>query len=81
MGTSVRRGEDLFGLDVAMAARVAGQADGGEILVSEPVAAAIGDREDVVLGSPREVQLKGLRGTHVLFPVRPRTLELPASAP
>jgi class 3 adenylate cyclase len=34
MGKSVRRGDDLFGRNVAMAARVASQADGGEILVS-----------------------------------------------
>ena len=32
-----------------MAARVAGQAAGGEILVSEPVATAIGDLDDIVL--------------------------------
>jgi adenylate cyclase len=37
VGTSVRRGDDLFGRNVAMAARVAGLAGGGEILVSEPV--------------------------------------------
>ncbi|MGW0161928.1 adenylate/guanylate cyclase domain-containing protein [Mycobacterium sp. NPDC003323] len=81
MGTSVRRGDDLFGLDVAMAARVAGQADGGEILVSEPVAAAIGDLDDLWLGSPRESELKGLRGTHLLYPVSRRALELPAATP
>lgn len=69
MGTSVRRGEDLFGLDVAMAARVAGQADGGEILVSAPVGEAIGGLGDIQLGAPREVELKGLRGTHLLYPV------------
>ncbi|WBP93564.1 adenylate/guanylate cyclase domain-containing protein [Mycolicibacterium neoaurum] len=78
MGTSVRRGDDLFGLDVAMAARVAGQADGGEILVSEPVAAAVGDLDDIALGSPRETELKGLRGTHSLYPLLPLA-ELPAS--
>lgn len=69
MGTSVRRGEDLFGLDVAMAARVAAQADGGEILVSAPVSDAIVDLDDIELGAPREVELKGLPGTHVLTPV------------
>ncbi|MGV0743400.1 adenylate/guanylate cyclase domain-containing protein [Mycolicibacterium sp. XJ870] len=69
MGTSVRRGEDLFGLDVAMAARIADQADGGEILVSEPVGAAIQDLDDIRLGDPRAVELKGLRGTHTLYPV------------
>src|SRR3984957_3529059 len=41
LGTSVRRGDDLFGRNVAMAARITGQADGGEILVSESVRAAI----------------------------------------
>src|ERR1700730_13190303 len=35
IGPSVRRGDDLFGRNVAMAARIAGQASGGEILVSE----------------------------------------------
>lgn len=69
MGTSVRRGDDLFGLDVAMAARVAGQADGGEILVSEPVGEAVRHLDDIVLGAAREVELKGLPGTHRLYPV------------
>jgi adenylate cyclase len=69
MGTSVRRGDDLFGLDVAMAARVADQADGGEILVSEPVRDAIGELDGIEVGDPREVELKGLRGTHNLYPV------------
>lgn len=69
MGTSVRRGDDLFGLDVAMAARVASQAGGGEILVSEPVGNAVGRLDDLVLGEPRELELKGLPGTHRLYPV------------
>ena len=69
MGTSVRRGEDLFGLDVAMAARVADQAEGGEILLSEPVRDAVSGLDGIQLGTPREVELKGLRGTHRLYPV------------
>lgn len=69
MGSSVRRGDDLFGRNVAMAARVAGQADGGEILVSESVRDAISAASDIVLGAPREVELKGLRGSHQLYPV------------
>jgi adenylate cyclase len=69
MGTSVRRGDDLFGLDVAMAARVADQADGGEILVSAPVRDAIGELDGIQVGAPRAVELKGLRGTHNLYPV------------
>jgi adenylate cyclase len=67
MGKSVRRGEDLFGRNVAMAARVASQAEGGEILISEPVRKAVAD--DVPLGDPREAELKGFRGTHLLYPV------------
>ena len=66
MGKSVRRGDDLFGRNVAMAARVAAQADGGEVLISEPVREAVADVE---VGAPREVELKGFRGTHRLYPV------------
>jgi class 3 adenylate cyclase len=69
LGTSVRRGDDLFGLDVAMAARVADQADGGETLVSEPVREAVTALDGIEFGAPREVQLKGLPGTHTLTPV------------
>ena len=67
MGKSVRRGDDLFGRNVAMAARVAAEADGGEILISEPVRDAVAD--DVEVGTPREVELKGFRGSHRLYPV------------
>ncbi|HZQ30229.1 MAG TPA: adenylate/guanylate cyclase domain-containing protein [Mycobacterium sp.] len=68
MGKSVRRGDDLFGRNVAMAARVAAQADGGEVLISEPVRDAVA--EHVPVGTPREVELKGFRGTHRLYPVK-----------
>jgi adenylate cyclase len=67
MGKSVRRGDDLFGRNVAMAARVAAEADGGEVLISEPVRDAVG--ADVTVGPPREVELKGFRGSHLLYPV------------
>ncbi|TDH50868.1 adenylate/guanylate cyclase domain-containing protein [Mycobacterium eburneum] len=69
MGTSLRRGDDLFGRNVAMAARVAGQAGGGEILVSDPVRDALHGRSDIQLGPAREVELKGLRDSHRLYPV------------
>jgi adenylate cyclase len=70
-GTSVRRGDDLFGRNVAMAARVAGHAEGGEILISESVRDAIGELPDIQFSAPREVELKGLRGTHKVFLVSP----------
>jgi adenylate cyclase len=71
MGSSVRRGDDLFGRNVAMAARVAGQAHGGETLLSEAVRDSLGDANDVRFGPSREVELKGLLGAHALFPVVP----------
>jgi class 3 adenylate cyclase len=69
MGTSVRRGDDLFGRNVAMAARVADLADGGEILVSTPVHDAV-DGLGFRFGPPREVELKGLQGTHTVYAVQ-----------
>jgi adenylate cyclase len=69
-GTSVRRGEDLFGLDVATAARVADLADGGEILVSDAARQEITTADGVAFGESREVELKGLPGTQMVHPVR-----------
>ncbi|GAC1398058.1 MAG: hypothetical protein NVS4B6_10100 [Mycobacterium sp.] len=69
MGTSVRRGDDLFGRNVAMAARVAGLADGGEILVSEPVRGVVDGLTGIGFGPPREVELKGFQGTHTVYAV------------
>jgi class 3 adenylate cyclase len=69
MGKSVRRGDDLFGRNVAMAARVAGQADGGEILVSEVVRDAVDDQADIEFDEGREAELKGFSGSHRLYTV------------
>jgi adenylate cyclase len=69
MGTSVRRGDDLFGRNVAMAARVVGLACGGEILVSEPDHDAVDGLAGIGFGPPREVELKGLQGIHTVYAV------------
>lgn len=69
MGRSVRRGDDLFGRNVAMAARVAGQAVGGQILVSEPVRDAVRGCDDISFDDGREVELKGFSGNYRLFAV------------
>jgi len=69
MGRSVRRGDDLFGRNVAMAARVAAQAAGGEVLVSEPVRDAVKDCEGIAFDEGREVELKGFSGSYRLFSV------------
>lgn len=68
MGPSVRRGDDLYGRNVALAARVAAQATGGEVLVSETVRDSIREEPDIALGPDREVELKGFEGTFRLYP-------------
>jgi adenylate cyclase len=69
MGTSVRRGDDLFGLNVAMAARIAGHADGGEILISDVVREALGPSDRFALTPAEVVEFKGFSGTYEVFPV------------
>jgi adenylate cyclase len=71
VGKSVRRGDDLFGRNVAMAARVAAAADGGEVLVSEAVRDAIGDKDGIAFDDGRDVELKGFSGTHRLYALSP----------
>ena len=69
MGKSVRRGDDLFGRNVAMAARVAGEAEGGEVLVSEVVRDALSGVDDIAFDDGRDAELKGFNGTHRLYAV------------
>jgi adenylate cyclase len=69
VGKSVRRGDDLFGRNVAMAARVAAYADGGQTLVSEPVREAIAG-DDISFDDGNEVELKGFSGRHRLYAVK-----------
>ncbi len=72
LGRSVRRGDDLFGRNVAMAARVAAQAVGGQILVSQPVRDALddcSDIRDISFDAGRDVELKGFSGSYRLFAV------------
>jgi adenylate cyclase len=80
-GTVVARSGDFYGRNVALAARVAALAGGGETLVTEDVRAALdsvleqaqasgGSRHflaDVELVDAGEVELKGLTGEHQLW--------------
>jgi class 3 adenylate cyclase len=68
-GKSVRRGDDLFGRNVAMAARVAAHADGGQTLVSESVRDAV-TGDDIAFDDGRDVELKGFSGQHRLYAVK-----------
>jgi class 3 adenylate cyclase len=67
VGKAKERDGDLFGRDVALAARVANQASGGEVLVSDDAYAAIADAPDLVFSDPRDVELKGLAGEYRLW--------------
>jgi class 3 adenylate cyclase len=60
---------DLFGKHVNFAARVANQADGGEILVSSLLRQIVETMGDLEFGEPRQVELKGIAGTHTLHPI------------
>lgn len=68
-GTAIEKDGDFFGRNVAMAARVAGQARGGQILVSDDVRQALREVDDIVLVDFMEVELKGLPGPHRLWEV------------
>ena len=67
MGTTIERDGDYFGSNVAMAARVASLADGGEILVTGDVADALAERDDLHVIEEDTVELKGLPGEHQLW--------------
>ena len=67
-GEVIKEGEDFFGRNVIMAARVASQANGGEILdVGGGEGAAGGS--DTAWGESRTVELKGLSGEHEIWAV------------
>lgn len=64
-GEAVHRDGDLFGRNVALAARVASLADGGELKATDPVLTQLDPARVALLGT-EEVELKGLAGVHVV---------------
>ena len=71
-GTAIEKEGDYFGRNVAMAARVAAMADGGEILVSTDIAEPLADSTDFAFHEEDTVEFKGLPGEHRLFSVEAR---------
>jgi class 3 adenylate cyclase/tetratricopeptide (TPR) repeat protein len=65
-GQAIREGEDFFGKTVILAARIAAEARGGEILVSSSVRNHLGQMPTDEL---RRAELKGLSGKHDLHRV------------
>ena len=68
-GEAIREEGDFFGRSVILAARIAAQAAGGEILVSSVLKERCDDGE-LSFESGRDVELKGLAGTHEVFSAR-----------
>lgn len=64
-GTAIERDGDYFGQNVALAARVAAEAQGGEILVTDEIAGALEER--FVFSPAEAVELKGFEGEHILW--------------
>ena len=65
-GTAIEKEGDYFGRNVAMAARVAALADGGEILVSADITEALADSPELRFIEEDTVEFKGLPGEHQL---------------
>lgn len=71
-GQVVAKDGDYFGENVALAARVADLASGGEVLCSDAVREALEDDAAVDLVDPTDpIELKGLPGEHVVWRVVP----------
>lgn len=68
-GEVVKEANDFFGKNVILAARIAAQAVGGQILASSVVEALAESAQEFTFKNPRELQLKGLAGTHCVFEV------------
>lgn len=70
-GQVVARDGDYFGRNVAMAARVASLAHGGEVLASDAVREALDEDAALTLVERDAVELKGLAGEHVVWEILP----------
>ncbi|HEY1075249.1 MAG TPA: adenylate/guanylate cyclase domain-containing protein [Fontimonas sp.] len=68
-GTPIKEGDRFFGITVILAARIAAQAQGGEVLVSDALHAAVGNDASFAFGASRVAELKGLSGTHRMHPL------------
>ena len=68
-GEPVREGNDFYGKSVVLASRIAGQARGGEILVSSLLRELVESAGDIRFDDGCETTLKGLTGTYRLYTV------------
>ena len=69
VGEAIHEEEDFFGHSVAYAARIAAAAEGGETVVSSLVHELVAPSGEFTFDDPREVELKGIAGSHRVYPV------------
>ena len=69
-GEAIKEADDFYGKNVILAARIAGQAQGGEILVSSLLKELTESGGDIEFGEGREVELKGLAGWHQVHQIQ-----------
>jgi len=72
-GEPVREADDFYGKAVILAARIAAEARGSEILVSSLVRDLVESSGEFSFGDPTDAVLKGLSGMHRVSAVRWRT--------
>jgi eukaryotic-like serine/threonine-protein kinase len=68
-GEAIREEADFYGKNIVLAARIADQARGGEILASSVVKQLTESAGDLHFQNERELELEGLAGTHTVFRV------------
>jgi class 3 adenylate cyclase len=68
-GEAIREESDFYGRNVVVAARIADEARGGEILASSVVKHLAESAGDVSFEDPREVELAGLTGRHAIYKI------------
>ena len=69
-GEAIKEGADFLGKHVNLAARVASQAQGGEILASSLLKELTESAGEFTFGDGRKAELKGLKGRHRVFEVK-----------
>ena len=62
-GEAIKEGEGFFGKTVILAARIASQVHGEQILMSSLLRALVESSGEVEFGEGRDIELKGLAGT------------------
>jgi class 3 adenylate cyclase len=68
-GEAIKEAEDFYGKNVILAARIAGRAKGGQILVSEVTRTVVGSLAGVEFQDAGRKQLKGIKGRQRLYEV------------